>query len=349
MPRHVSMPSHNETWSSAELAAAIRACDFSPCAATVVGCGKMGAQFLKALQFLGVKRIRVCSLSEVSLDPLKGASDISIVPGGFRALRSVQFAEELAIVAIPIAELVPAAEHLAACGYRKMLIEKPVSLWADQIEALAGTLEQRGVDAACAYNRVAYPSFHEAKARARQEGGITSCTYTFTEFVHRLDPKRYTADEMVRWGIANSLHVMSMAHGLIGPPAVWSVHRSGSAVAWHPAGSVFVGSGLSDQRIPFAYHADWGSTGRWSVEIHTAQSSYRLCPLEQLFRRTSATGEWEEIPLVTLAPDIKVGFVEQVAGMLSPEVRQHVPLISLRETVRLTRYGEEVFGYGRVA
>ena len=136
----------------------------------------------------------------------------------------------------------------------------------------------------CAYNRVAYPSFLEAYARASHEGGITSCTYTFTEMIKQDWPERFKPDELARWGIANSLHVMSMAHALIGLPQSWTGHQCG-ALPWHPAGSVFVGSGISKLGIPFSYHADWGSTGRWSVEVHTAVSSYRLCRNDYWLRK----------------------------------------------------------------
>lgn len=40
-----------------------------------------------------------------------------------------------------------------------------------------------------------------------------------------------------------------------------------------------------------------------------------------------------------------LGLVEQVAAMLSPDIRQRIRLISLRDAVALTRYGEQVFGY----
>lgn len=332
--------------SSAELAAAIRDVDWSRSAATVIGFGAMGRQYVKALQALGVTRIRVCSRSPGPLEALRGVAGIELIAGGIERLACTPQPGELAIVATPIPPAVAAAERLASLGFRRLLLEKPVSLWSSEIARLAEALGQRGVEASCAYNRVAYPSLHEVRARAAQEGGITSCTYTFTEFIHRLDLKRYPQEELVRWGIANSLHVMSMAHGLIGWPARWAGHRSGR-LPWHEVGNVFVGSGLSDRGVPFSYHADWGSTGRWSVEVHTAVSSYRLCPLEEVVRRTSATGAWEPVPVEVFAPEVKAGFVEQVAAMLNPAVRHIVPLVSLDQAVSLVSFGAEVFGYER--
>lgn len=330
--------------SSSALAASIAAIDWSNTSATVVGIGTMGRHYVHALQALGVRRLRLCSQSEASLAPFLDLEGVERVPGGMERLTCRPDAGELGIIATPTALLVSAAERLASLGFRKLLIEKPVSLWAEEIERLADHLERDGVEAVCAYNRVAYPSFLNIKAAASREGGITSCTYTLTEMIKPDWPQRFPAEELARWGIANSLHVMSMAHGLIGWPLRWSAHRSG-ALPWHPAGAVFVGSGVSERDIPFAYHADWSSTGRWSVEVHTPVSSYRLCPLEKVFQRVSPTADWVEVPVTAFAPQLKVGIVEQVAAMLREEIRDMLPLVSLREAASLTRYGEVVFGY----
>lgn len=331
--------------SAAELATAVARVAGSACAATVVGCGSMGKQYVEALRALGVRRIRISSRSAGPLEELHGTADgLETVAGGVERLECQPHQDELGIIATPTALLVGAAERLASLGFRRLLIEKPVSLWSHRIEQLADTLERQGVEAVCAYNRVAYPSFHEARARAFQEGGITSCSYTFTELIKPDWPERFPAEELARWGVANSLHVVGMAHGLIGMPSAWTGHRA-RALSWHPTGAVFVGSGVSTQGIPFSYHADWGSTGRWSIEFHTAVSSYQLCPLERLFRRTAALGEWEEIPLAVAAPEVKPGIVEQVAAMLSADVRPHLPLVSLRDAASLARLGESIFGY----
>jgi predicted dehydrogenase len=306
----------------------------------------MGKQYVKALRALGVQHIRVCSRSHGPLEELRGTTGLEAVAGGFERLQCCPKLNELGIIATPTASLIAAAERLASLGFRRLLIEKPVSLRSREIEQLAETLERKGVEAACAYNRVAYPSFHEVLERTSREGGVTSCTYTFTEMIRPDWTERFPPEELARWGIANSLHPISMAHGLVGLPATWSGHRTG-AIPWHSSAASFVGSGISERGIPFAYHADWGSKGRWSVEVHTASSSYRLCPLEKVFRKTSATGEWEEVRLGVFNPDIKAGFVEELAAMLDGHIGRLVPLVSLREALALTQYTEQVFGYDR--
>ena len=330
--------------SAAELAEAIRVTDFSRCAATVIGYGYMGRQYVEALKALGVKQIRVCSRSEAPLKELQNLDGIATFAGGYTRLDAEPLPGELGIVATPTSDLIAATKHLVARGFRNLLIEKPVSLCSEPIWELSGTLKKHGVTAACGYNRVAYPSFLEAKYESEQAGGITSCTYNFTEFVDSVCPEEHPDDEMARWGIANSLHVMSMAHGLIGMPKSWNGYKNGS-ISWHPTGSVFVGSGMSEREVPFSFHADWGSKSRWSVEVHTSSSSFRLCPLENLFVRTSAKSEWEEVPLVAFAPEVKAGVVEQVAAMLNNDIRQFVPLATVEDAAIMAAYGEQVFGY----
>ena len=327
-----------------ELASAIAETDFSGCAAAIVGHGNMGRQYVEALRSLGVSQIRVCSRSEASLESLDQAPGITTKSGGYELLDWTPEPGELAIIATPTSELVPAAQHLASLGFRNILIEKPVSLYAAEIQELAQAFENQKVHGACGYNRVAYPSLIELVHRSEGEGGITSCTYGITEIIKQDWEERFSQTELARWGIANSMHVLSLAHRLIGAPKTWDGSRKGS-ISWHPSGSVFVGSGLSDHEIPFAYHGDWGSKGRWSVEAHTNIASYRLCPLERLFRKETATGDWEEIPVSTFATKVKAGITEEVAAMLDPGLGQAIPMMTLEMSAKLTRYAESVFGY----
>lgn len=304
----------------------------------------MGQQYVKALQSLQVEQIRVCSRSEATLELLKQASGITTKSGGYGLLDWTPSPGELAIIATPTSELVPAARHLANLGFRKIFIEKPVSLFAAEIQELAQDFEDQEVHGACGYNRLAYPSLIELAHRAENEGGVTSCTYGITEIIKEDWEERFSQTELARWGITNSMHVLSMAHSLIGAPKTWDGSRTGS-ISWHPAGSVFVGSGISDREIPFAYHGNWGSKGRWSVEAHTAEASYRMCPLEKLLRKESSMDDWVEVPISSFTLDVKAGIVEEVAAMLDPNLFQAIPLITLENATKLTRYAESLFGY----
>lgn len=328
---------------SRTLAGVIRAQDFSSQRVTVVGAGTMGRQYVKALQSLGVRAITLCSRSEEGLRGFCDVNGVTTVPGGYQRLDRSEDPDELAVVATPIQTLGAASAHLGRAGFRRLLVEKPVALSSTEIFALADHMDRSGVDVRVAYNRVAYPSVQELRARAALEGGVTSCAYGFTEAVAAEWEQQYPREVLQRWGIANSLHVMSLAHAVIGRPATWRSYRRGG-LSWHPTGSVFVGAGETEHHIPFSYHADWNSKGRWTAEVFTRTAAYRLCPLEKLERRGQPRGEWEPIAVDAFDPTAKAGFVEQVAAALRPETLS-VRLTTLREAGHLTAYAEDVFGY----
>ena len=309
--------------SSTELADAISTADFSGRTASIVGYGNMGKQYAG----------------------LSGCERTSITDKGFELLEWQPGPDELVIIALPIEKLKPAALHLAALGYRNMLIEKPVSLRSVEISNLAEELTRYGVNAVCAYNRMAYPSLCEVRARVAEEGGATSCTYGLTEILQPDWPNRFSSDVLARWGIANSLHVISMVYGLTGMPENYECHQGGG-LDWHRSGSVFVGTGNTDMGVPFSYHADWEAPDRWWIEVYTRASAYRLCPLESLYRRTSPTGDWTGVEISTFDQNVKAGILEQVAAMLDPGVGEKLTLSSLSTAAALTRYAENVFGYG---
>lgn len=318
---------------------------FKDCSTTVVGYGYMGKEYVKALQILNISSIHICSRREPTVESFSVNSRITLSTGGYQQLQREARPGELAIIATSTEHLISAAKHLRELGFKRFLIEKPLALASSTIQQFQNDFEKDGVEVICGYNRVAYPSFLEAKKMADEEGGITSCYYTMTEIVSPTWEERFPKEELARWGIANSLHVASMAHGLIGLPREWTGYQSGQAISWHPSGSVFVGSGISEKGIPFSYHADWTSKGRWSVEVHSQKASYLLCPLEKLFRRTFFKEPWTEVPIHALSEKVKVGIVEEVAAMLKPELRSKISLYSLEETLKLTQFGERIFGY----
>ena len=103
----------------------------------------------------------------------------------------------------------------------------------------------------------------------------------------RIDFEKDEPEVYQRWGISNSLHVISMVFDLIGLPKEITSKQSGKT-SWHDSGSIFTGNGISENNIPFSYHADWESAGRWGIEIMTKEHAYRLMPLENLYVRKKA-------------------------------------------------------------
>lgn len=328
------------------LVKAISETDYRDFSVTVVGYGYMGKEYVKALRALGVRKIRVCSRSAEPLLALQDVSDVEVVSGGYDKLYEAPLPYEWGIVATPLHDLIGAAKHLVTLGYKKLLIEKPISLFSNFVQDLHTDFQTKGVEAFCAYNRTVYPAFYEVLDRASADGGITSCVYDFTEMIRPNWPEKFPPDELGRWGVSNSLHVMSMAHGLVGLPQDWRAYQGEqSAIAWHPSGSVYVGAGVSDQGIPFSYHANWGAVGRWSVEVRTAAGAYLLCPMEKLQFKKNALDDWEEIPLGIFDADIKAGVLELVASILTPDKITTSQKWDLVRSHKLMAFGEDILGY----
>lgn len=123
-----------------------------------------------------------------------------------------------------------------------------------------------------------------------------------------------------------------------------STYKNGS-LDWYPAGSCFAGYGITEEGIPFSYHADWKSAGRWGIDIMTDKSIYRLMPLEKLYRCQKKNVNREEIPVPSVYPDCKSGVAEEIAIMLYPELESLFPLITLEKGIQFIKLAEAIFGY----
>ena len=260
--------------------------------------------------------------------------------GGFENNLSSCKSKDLVIIATPTPLLMSATKIVIKGGNKNILIEKPGSLYHKELSSL----KSNKVKIRIAYNRIVYPNFYNLKALIEKEGGITSCRFTFTEWLNRIDFTKYQKDEYQFWGISNSLHVISMAMELIGMPKKLSPHRSGF-LKWHKSGSIFVGSGISEKNIPFSYHADWGSGGRWGIEIMTKENSYHLVPLEDLYVTPKYSTERLRVPFKAAFNNLKPGLAEEIALMLQPNIEKKIPLVTPQKAAAYNKLAEKIFGY----
>ena len=112
----------------------------------------MGKEFVKALQALHVPSIRICSRSESSMDVFKDFKEITCFSGGYEKFSTEARPGELAIIATPTHCLIAATRHLRKLGYKKFLIEKPLSLYSNEIENLMMDFKKDEADVAFAFN-----------------------------------------------------------------------------------------------------------------------------------------------------------------------------------------------------
>jgi predicted dehydrogenase len=312
--------------------------NFSKKSVVLIGAGGISSHYAQALTKLKIKDVSIISRSNSSKNLSKQFGFKSFT-GGYEKNLSTLNHKDLVIIAIDVSELTKCAETVIKTGCKNILIEKPGSLFSSNLQKLEKKISNQNIR--IAYNRTVYPNIHKLKELITEDGGITSCKFSITERVHSFSP--ILNDTFKFWGLSNSLHVLSIVKELIGYPKILNPIVTGK-FPWHPSGSVFVGSGMSENDIPFSYHGDWNSSGGWAVEIMTSKYTYKLNPLEKLFRIKKSNSKIEEIPFKMAFKTIKQGIAEELAIMLSGK-NLPVDLIDLKQGSKLINFGQKIFGY----
>jgi len=247
----------------------------------LVGSGPMALDYLKVLQALGVPST-VVGRGAFSAETFAKASGHPVVQGGLDAyIDSGAQLPEAAIVSVGMEQLGKTTMSLLRAGVRKLLVEKPGGLDASEIKSVAKCAASSGATVVLGYNRRFYAPVQAAREMIRQDGGPTSFLFEFTEWSHVISTLKKPAEVLANWFLANSTHVVDTAFFLGGTPEKISCFRAGS-LDWHKAGAVFAGAGITEDSVPFSYHANWAAPGRWGVEVLTAARRYIFRPMEQL-------------------------------------------------------------------
>ncbi len=316
--------------------------DFKKKSIVLIGTGLIAQQYGLALNQMNIKNVQVISHSKQNGEKFcKQFGFKKLLSGGYE--KNIQNLENsnLIIVCLPIPLLLDATKKLLKNNFTNILIEKPGSLYDDELLKLSKTITNQNVR--IGYNRLLYPSFLKLKSIIENDK-ILSCYFNCTEWIHKIIFNKYSEDVYQRWGISNSLHLISMAFELIGMPKKITTYQNGN-LDWHKTGSTFVGSGISKLSVPFSYHADWKSAGRWNIEIMTKKGKYRLSPLEELHFCGLGETTWHKITLNTPFPKSKTGISEEIASMLSndPNIKKYLP--SLKKSASYNKIAAQIFGY----
>ena len=331
-----------ESFDSYETLTSIDSLNFQNKSVLIVGSGWMAKQYAIALKEMKIKDVTIFSRNKERSESLCSEFNFKPTFGNPEEIIAKIPKRDLTIITTSISSLVKMTKLVINCGQKNILVEKPGSLYSNEL------LELDRISKNCririAYNRLTYPNLHKLKSLILKEGGISSCNFNFTERIQSIDFKKESPDVYARWGISNSLHIISMVFNLIGLPKESLFYQSGK-LEWHPTGSIFVGSGLSEKNIPFSYHADWGSSGRWGIEIMTQENAYRLVSLEELFVCHKNSFEWEKIPFDVSYPKAKQGVCEEIALMLDEKLEEKIPLVTLSLATKFNKIAEQMLGY----
>jgi len=307
----------------------------------IIGSGYIAKEYCKILEFIKCQNVVILGNSEESTKKLASEFNFEYIFGGFEGKLSTIEKKDLVIICTPIHLLLDATKLSLQSGQKNILIEKPGSLYPEKLLQLNEQIDDQILK--IAFNRLFYSSqLHLKKLIENEE--ITSCHFQFTEWIHTINFEKYQKDAYLRWGISNSLHVIGMAFNIMDTPQKLYNFQQGE-LEWHPTGTIFTGSGLSKKSIPFSYHADWKSSGRWGIEIFTNNNIYSLRPLETLSVYDHHYHRWNTIKTESVFPNLKPGLGEQVIMMLSDNNSIKNNLMSLLDTSSLIKMAEQIFGY----
>jgi len=225
----------------------------------------------------------------------------------------------IAIIAVGAEELAQTTSALLGRGVKRILVEKPGGLDADEIERVAALATGNSAKVFVAYNRRFYAATIAARKIIAADGGVSSFSFEFTEWSHVIEPLVKPPIVKERWFLANSTHVVDLAFFLGGNPLEMSSYVAG-ALSWHPVAAAFAGAGIAEAGAVFSYQANWAAPGRWGVEVLTRAHRLILRPMEQLHVQTLGSVAINRLDIDDrLDLEFKPGLYRQVETFLSSE------------------------------
>jgi predicted dehydrogenase len=249
----------------------------------LVGAGNMTKEYLKVLNSLDISPIVVCRSKSTAKSFFEHTGHKAI-HGGIRAyLESSSIFPKSAIVTVSVENLTDVTLDLLEFGIKKILIEKPASLYLKGIKKIKEVSKKKKANCYVAYNRRFYASTQKAKKIIQADGGVISFNFDFTEKSEIIKPLKKGKKVKERWFLSNSSHVVDLAFFLGGKPKKIETFTEGSGrLSWHPVSSVFCGSGVTEEKALFSYFANWVGPGGWGISLTTRKNTLILKPLEEL-------------------------------------------------------------------
>jgi len=248
----------------------------------LIGTGPMAIEYAKVLTHMNLNVI-VIGRGIDSANNFKEKTGLHVEVGGFSKYcnENVIDADGIYIIATGTEVLMSILLLVQKLIPKAILVEKPAAISPNELLENAEILKEIQDITFVAYNRRYYESVTLAKKLIEEDGGLTSFHFDFTEWSHKIDPLHKAAGVKENWLFANSTHVIDLAFFLGGLPEKLSSYSRAGNIEWHEK-SQFVGAGVSNNNIPFSYHSNWESAGRWGVFLYTNKRKFILEPLEDL-------------------------------------------------------------------
>ncbi len=246
----------------------------------IIGAGGIAIEYAKVLKALE-KDFIVVGRGEESGRKFREETGITPILGGLKTfLEGIPDMPSGVINCVRASDLAKTNIQLMNYGVKKILSEKP-GFYPEEIEGIKTAEKETGAEVFIAYNRRFYSSVIKAEEIIKEDGGLQSFNFEFTEWKHIFDKLPETRNhELNNLFIGNSSHVVDLAFFIGGVPKEMSCYSNGT-VGWHTPAN-YSGAGVTEKGALFSYNANWNAPGRWAVELLTEKHRIYLKPMEQL-------------------------------------------------------------------
>lgn len=307
----------------------------------LVGAGGMSQDYCKVLESLNLE-FNVIGRGKESAISFEKATGHPVLVGSLQNALNKFSAPKTAIVAVGVEQLAEIANELIVAGTENLLVEKPGALDLKELQLLEETANRFSANVLIAYNRRFYTSVLKLRDYVNEDGGILSGNFEFTEWSHKIEPLIKAKGVKEKWLLGNSSHVIDLAFSLIGFPSEWESFKAGS-ISWHPESARYAGSGITEKKVIFSYHADWEAPGRWGIEIMTRKRRFILQPLEEL--QVVKIGE-TKVNKIELENDLDIRFKPGIYLQTKSFIEGNLDnFCTLKEQVKHMKIYSEMAGY----
>jgi len=298
----------------------------------LIGTGYMGIEYAKVLTNLEVS-YQVIGRSVESTKAFETSTNKTARSGGLEKwLKGSPPVPDHVIVAVSLNQLKETTSLLLDYGIKNILVEKPAGLKYEEVEFLSQKVISLEANIFVAYNRRFYASTLKAMNIIKEDGGVSSFNFEFTEWSHKIEKLNKPKNDLENWFFVNSTHVVDLAFFIGGLPSKLVSFTAGS-LDWYSKASRFAGCGITDQGALFNYSANWKSPGRWAVEIITPKHRLIFKPLEKLQIQEIGSVKVnfvEEIDY-SLDEDFKPGLYKQTTCFLNPQSNFRDYLVTIQQ------------------
>lgn len=288
----------------------------------IIGAGSMAVHYATVLRHLG-KDFSCCGRSLITAKKFNDITGVAPTTGSlYEQLEARNLGNTLAIVAVDIIELLPVCQILIDKSCRRILVEKPGALDIAQMQLLSTLDKKKSIRVA--YNRRFLSSTLRAFEMIKEDEGIQTMGFEFTEFPDKVDELAIHPPEVLsNFAFANSSHVFDLAFFLanskndLSDVTIAASLQRGN-LAWRNTSARYVSCGSIGHDRLFHCAADWKSAGGWGVEITTAKRKLKLMPLERLTEQKINSFSTMEVNICTkeVNSDLKPGLLGLVKNML---------------------------------